>query len=387
MMPRRNTPPLNAFVLFLLFSTSGLFLFLTIREALAMSIFWTLLGFLVARTSWISGNAPSGLESNKGLLYITTSYICSVVITSMLIYEFGYLSSSLTNNQQSAFINSPYVIQSLLSFWTLIISYLLAGFIRSYKEAIQKGVIAPPKSIAAQVSLPLAQPLSESALPYVTSAKKRWIIPDITTLEDGRAFDIAKLGLFDGFFALPSFVIKDLKAQAAKEIGDESPQSRSKRALDTIRRLETLPKLAFEIIDETNFNEGQTIVEKLYAYAQSTNSSLLTLDPSLYRFDNDEGDSHCVISLDAIASAVKQPIPKGDYLSIKIQRLGKEPKQGIGYLDDGTMVVVNGGGDFLGKVIKTQVLSQKYSSSGKIIFCNAVSLADEELVSSTSSSF
>ena len=59
-------------------------------------------------------------------------------------------------------------------------------------------------------------------------------------------------------------------------------------------------------------------------------------------------------------------------LTIKIQRLGKEPKQGVGYLEDGTMVVVNGGGEFLGETIRTQVLSQKYSSSGKIIFCNAL---------------
>ena len=85
-----------------------------------------------------------------------------------------------------------------------------------------------------------------------------------------------------------------------------------------------------------------------------------------------EEDEVSVISLETIAAALKPGAQRGEILSIKIQRLGKEPKQGVGYLDDGTMVVVNGGGEFLGQLIRTQVLSQKYSSSGKIIFCNAL---------------
>lgn len=67
-------------------------------------------------------------------------------------------------------------------------------------------------------------------------------------------------------------------------------------------------------------------------------------------------------------------------IKIKVQRYGKEPRQGVGYLDDGTMVVINGGGSFIGDVIDAQVLSVKHTSSGRMIFCNALEagLEDEE---------
>jgi uncharacterized protein YacL len=61
----------------------------------------------------------------------------------------------------------------------------------------------------------------------------------------------------------------------------------------------------------------------------------------------------------------------GEFINIKIQRYGKEPRQGVGYLDDGTMVVINGGAEFIGETIKAQVLSVKHTSSGRMIFCNA----------------
>jgi hypothetical protein len=70
-------------------------------------------------------------------------------------------------------------------------------------------------------------------------------------------------------------------------------------------------------------------------------------------------------------STVKPPVPAGDKLRVKIQRLGKEPLQGVGYLDDGTMVVVNGGGDFIGETLEVIVLSAKQTSAGRMIFCNA----------------
>ena len=70
----------------------------------------------------------------------------------------------------------------------------------------------------------------------------------------------------------------------------------------------------------------------------------------------------------------------GEILKIKIQRYGKEPNQGVGYLEDGTMVVVNGGGDFIGQCIEVQVLSVKHTASGRIIFCNA----QEEMLEASS---
>jgi uncharacterized protein YacL len=78
-----------------------------------------------------------------------------------------------------------------------------------------------------------------------------------------------------------------------------------------------------------------------------------------------------IINIHMLSNALKPLTQSGEFLSIKIQRYGKEPRQGVGYLEDGTMVVVNGGAEYIGETIKCQVLSVKHTSSGRMIFCNA----------------
>ena len=79
-----------------------------------------------------------------------------------------------------------------------------------------------------------------------------------------------------------------------------------------------------------------------------------------------------IINLHSLSTALKPLMETGEMIQIKVQRYGKEPRQGVGYLDDGTMVVINGGGSFIGDVIDVQVLSVKHTSSGRMIFCNAL---------------
>jgi len=85
-----------------------------------------------------------------------------------------------------------------------------------------------------------------------------------------------------------------------------------------------------------------------------------------------------IINLHSLSNALKPLMETGEMITIKVQRYGKEPRQGVGYLDDGTMVVINGGGSFIGEVIEAQVLSVKHTSSGRMIFCNALDADLEE---------
>lgn len=192
----------------------------------------------------------------------------------------------------------------------------------------------------------------------------RKFIPDQSVLEDGRVVDLARTGLFDGQIVVPSFLPRELKMQS--EIGDEVSKAKARKALEALRRLESLPRIGIQF-KEIAPPETVELDDKILHSAKLLNASLLTNENSPLRA---EANQNMFLAIDTIANALRPPIPKGEVLSIKIQRLGKEPKQGIGYLEDGTMVVVNGGGDFLGRNVKTQVLSQKYSSSGKIVFCN-----------------
>jgi uncharacterized protein YacL len=191
----------------------------------------------------------------------------------------------------------------------------------------------------------------------------RRFIPDLSVLEDGRIVDLARLGLFDGRLFFPACIFDELRMQA--ESGDEHIRMRARKALDSIRRLESLAKIEFRVENCPPSLETE-LAERVLDIALQKDAYVLTVDNIPTRID----ENGTLISLDSIAHTLRPPIPKGEMLNIKIQRIGKEPKQGIGYLEDGTMVVVNGGGDFLGKTVRTQVLSQKYSSSGKIVFCN-----------------
>lgn len=203
------------------------------------------------------------------------------------------------------------------------------------------------------------------------STATRKFVLDQSALEDGRIIDLARTGLFDGQIIVPAFLPQELKVQS--ETGDEPSKARARRALESLRRLESLPHFTLQSKDVSVIETGD-LNEKLAITAKRLHATLLTTEMPTLR---PEADQNLYLAVDTIASALRPAIPKGELLSIKIQRLGKEPKQGIGYLEDGTMVVVNGGGDYLGRNVRTQVLSQKYSSSGKIIFCN-VREEDEE---------
>ena len=85
-----------------------------------------------------------------------------------------------------------------------------------------------------------------------------------------------------------------------------------------------------------------------------------------------------VVNLHTLSNALKPLMQAGEFIKIKIQRYGKEHRQGVGYLEDGTMVVVNGGGKYIGETIDAQVLSVKHTSSGRMVFCNS---CDEESLS------
>jgi uncharacterized protein YacL len=195
-------------------------------------------------------------------------------------------------------------------------------------------------------------------------SSKKVFLPDLEALEDGRLVDLARTGLFDNQIVIPSFLQKEIKILA--ESTDETTKMRGKKALESFKRLEAFQKISNKS-KEITIPETVDISEKILRTARALGATIITSEFLPLRVDAEPG---LYLAIDSIANALRPPIPRGEFLLIKIQRLGKEPKQGIGYLDDGTMVVVNGGGDHLGKTVKTQVLSQKYSSSGKIVFCN-----------------
>lgn len=215
------------------------------------------------------------------------------------------------------------------------------------------------------------------SIPFVkfspTTEKKKDLIIDYSVLADARIIDVATTGLLDHQLVIPRFVIKEL--YALSEIGDEISKSKARRCLEVIKKLEAIPELELRFND-TDFPDVKETHGKLLRLARLLDANLLTADISRIQIASMEGIR--VINIHTLSNALKPLMQAGEFIKIKIQRYGKEPRQGVGYLDDGTMVVVNGGGNYIGETIDAKVLSVKHTTSGRMIFCNAI---DEENLS------
>lgn len=190
---------------------------------------------------------------------------------------------------------------------------------------------------------------------------------DLSALNDSRIIDLASSGLLDLQLAIPRFLLKELNGLL--EIGDEMQKSKARRCLDAVKKLENMPSLGLNII-ETDFPDLKDSSAKIFRLARMLDANILTAD--LTRVQQSSLEGIRIVNIHMLANALKPLTQTGEYITIKIQRYGKEPRQGVGYLDDGTMVVVNGGAEFIGDSIKSQVLSVKHTSSGRMIFCNAL---------------
>ncbi len=212
------------------------------------------------------------------------------------------------------------------------------------------------------------------SIPFVrfspTAHKKRDLIIDCSVIADARVLDLASSGLVDHHLVIPRFLIKDLYIQA--ESSDEATRSKAKRSLEIVKKLEATPELELRYND-TDFPDVKDSMGKMIRLARLLDANVLTADISRIQTAAIEGVRF--INLHSLSHALKPLMQAGEHIKIKIQRYGKEPRQGVGYLEDGTMVVVNGGGQYLGEIVDAKVLSVKHTTSGRMIFCNA---PDEE---------
>lgn len=211
------------------------------------------------------------------------------------------------------------------------------------------------------------------SLPFVhlkaQKEKKRDVVLDESALNDVRMLDLATSGLLDNALVMPKFLLKDLHQRS--ESMEESTKNRARRCLETLRKLESTPNLNLRY-EESDFPEIKDQQSKSVKLARFLEANLLTAE--MNRIESASVEGITVINIRRLAESLKPITETGEFIEIKIQRYGKEPRQGVGYLEDGTMVVVNGGGDYIGETIKAQVLSVKHTTSGRMVFCNS---ADE----------
>jgi len=206
-------------------------------------------------------------------------------------------------------------------------------------------------------------------IPYVEFSRdikgSRPYILDTSVVIDGRIADVIETHLFDSQLVMPRFAISEL--QAIADSSDRLRRSRGRRGLDMLNRLRNNPEVDLEIHDrELPEFTGQPVDLKLVALAKHLDGKLITNDYNLNKVARLQGVG--VINLNDLANALKPVFLPGEQVEVLIVKAGEELGQGIGYLDDGTMVVVESGRTHINEVVTIAVTSVLQTSAGRMVF-------------------
>ncbi|MCE5203373.1 MAG: TRAM domain-containing protein [Coriobacteriales bacterium] len=190
---------------------------------------------------------------------------------------------------------------------------------------------------------------------------------DTSAVIDGRFARIAESGFLEGEFKVPRFVLAELQTLA--DSADDIKRARGRRGLDLLTTL-VAGTVSVEVF-ETDYPEVPTVDAKLVRLAASTGGAIVTVDHNLTQVARVEGVT--VLNVNELAAAVRPAFLPGDKFELLVVREGKEPGQGVGYLEDGTMVVVAEAKEHVGETLTVEVTSVLQTSAGRMIFGRLVS--------------
>ena len=188
-------------------------------------------------------------------------------------------------------------------------------------------------------------------------------ILDTSVIIDGRIADLSRTGFLEGTLVIPQFVLIEL--QHIADSSDGLKRNRGRRGLDVLNVLQNEKKLKIKI-DVTDFEDIAEVDAKLVKLGQVLKAKILTNDYNLNKVAELQGVR--VLNINELANAIKPVLLPGEEMPILVVKEGKESSQGIGYLDDGTMVVVEGGKLLIGQNIETVVTSVLQTAAGRMIF-------------------
>jgi uncharacterized protein YacL len=207
-------------------------------------------------------------------------------------------------------------------------------------------------------------------IPYVEFAKQtkgaRPLVLDTSAIIDGRIVDLCQSKLFDAPLVVPRFVLNEL--QLVADSADKLKRNRGRRGLDMLNKMQADSLIDVEIDDTSlaEVEEVRGVDQKLLMFSKACNGRLATTDYNLSKVAQvREVD---VVNINDLANSLKVVALPGETMEVKIIKPGEEAEQGIGYLDDGTMIVVEGARNKIGRTLLISVTSSLQTSAGKMIF-------------------
>jgi uncharacterized protein YacL len=206
------------------------------------------------------------------------------------------------------------------------------------------------------------------ATPYTGPAETDAVLVDSSAVIDGRLLSLAKAGFLREPLLIPPFVLDEI--QGIADAQEPTRRRRGRRALEVLDALRTMPGMELHVLDD-EVPELEDVDAKLVALAKRLRVSLLTLDEPLQRIAELQG-VRC-LSLSRLTEGLRPVVVPGEIVRIGISRPGKEPGQGVGFLDDGTMVVVGDAVELVGQEIDVRVNSNVQTSMGRMLFASLAS--------------
>ncbi|MDX1959834.1 MAG: TRAM domain-containing protein [Leptospiraceae bacterium] len=188
-------------------------------------------------------------------------------------------------------------------------------------------------------------------------------ILDTSVVIDGRILDIAETHFIDGPLILPNFVLREI--QLISDSSDPIKRARGRRGLDMLNKLQRKGSIEVKIT-YADYTDTREVDAKLIKLARDTGGKLVTNDFNLNKVAELQGVK--VLNLNNLANALKPVVLPGEEFAIQVVKEGKDENQGIGYMEDGTMVVIENGGHLVGKDVKVNVTSIIQTAAGKMIF-------------------
>src|SRR5687767_5787902 len=312
------------------------------------------------------GHAAPGRPSLFGIPTHCLSALLALVIASVIIlFEMRIQQASLKTLIGAA-------IGSMMG----IVGGVLIGFLISYQEA---GAVHPSTKVFLTLALAFIMAyiglmvgaakgdyLDLSALGGIFSDKatRRDVkILDTSVIIDGRIADVAETGFLSGTIVIPQFILREL--QQVADSPDSSKRQRGRRGLDMLNRLQSNPSLDIQVVD-TDFPAVKEVDLKLLELSKSLDGVVVTNDFNLNKVAQLHGIQ--VLNINELANSLKPVVLPGEAMRVFILKEGKEYNQGVAYLDDGTMVVVDNARRMIGKNADIAVTSVLQTTAGKMIF-------------------
>ena len=302
--------------------------------------------------------SPKFIKSLLGLIFIVSGFVLSN----------SYFS-------QYPLFGISFFAQTLIGFCSGVIAYFLLPIIglnvkNWFENLIAKTVARIVSDFWTQQTQRIQKARRErqkeqakkEEIKKLRDLKAKPIVLDTSAIIDGRILDIAKIGFFDAPFIIPQFILDEL--QKIADSSNSLKRNRGRRGLEILEEARKEPGVKIEV--KEYLSREKDVDKKLVNLTKKIKGKIATVDFNLNKVASVSGAK--VLNVNKLANTVKTVVIPGEKLKIKVIQEGKEPHQGVGYLEDGTMVVVEQGRDLIGQTAEVEVSRILQTAAGKMIF-------------------